>query len=49
MDVLSDTKVERQNEVTRTKSRLSKYVKIHHPVDKIIGNKDERKTTRNPQ
>ena len=28
----SDSKVERPNEVTRTKPRLSKYVRRHHPA-----------------
>ena len=41
-DVHSDTEAERQNAITRTKPRLSKYVKIHHPTDQIIGKKDAR-------
>ena len=41
-DAHNDTEVERQNRVTRTKPRLSKYVKRHHLVDQIIGDKDAR-------
>ena len=46
-DVHSDTEAERQNVVTRTEPRLSKYVKRHHPADQIIGDKDARPMTRN--
>ena len=46
-DVHSDTEAERQNVVTRTEPRLSKYVKRHHLVDQIIGDKEERPMTRN--
>ena len=44
-DVQSDTKAKRQNIVTRTNSRLSKYFKRHHPIDEIIGEKDARPMT----
>ena len=46
-DAHNDTKAERQNIVTRTKPRLSKYVKRHHPTYQIIGGKDARPMTRN--
>ena len=46
-DVHIETKAERQNTVTRTKPRLSKYVKRHHPTDQIIGDKEERPMKRN--
>ena len=35
-DAHSDSKVERQNEETRPEPRFSKYVKRHHPSNKII-------------
>ena len=35
-DVYSDSNVERPNMETRTRSRLSKYVRIHHPAKKIL-------------
>ena len=43
----NDTEAERQNEETRTEPRLSKYVKRHHPVAQIIGDKDVRPMPRN--
>ena len=46
-DAHSDTEAERQYATTRTEPRLSKYVKRHHPVDQIIGDKDARPMTRN--
>lgn len=46
-DVHSDPESERSNMETRTKPRLSKYVKKHHPVEQIIGDKDARPMTRN--
>ena len=33
--------------ITRTKPRLSKYVKRHHLVDQIIGDKDAKPMKRN--
>ena len=38
----SDFEAERLNEETRTKPRLSKYVRRHHPTKKIIRNRDAR-------
>ena len=46
-DAHSDTKAERQSARPRTKPILSKYVRIHHLVDQIIGDKDVRPMTRN--
>ena len=46
-DAHSDTKVERQSARPRTKSILFKYVRRHHPIDQIIGDKDARPMTRN--
>ena len=46
-DVHIVSKVERKNEETRAKPRLSKYVKRHHPTTPIIGDKDVRPMTRN--
>ena len=46
-DVHSDFEAKIQNEETRLEPRLSKYVKRHHLVDQIIGNKDARPITRN--
>ena len=46
-DVHSDSDVERPNMEARTKSKLSKYVRRHHPVDQIIGDKEARPMTRN--
>ena len=45
-DAHNDTKYERQNTITRTEPRLSKYVKRHHLVDQIIGDKDARLKTK---
>ena len=38
-DEHSDAEAERQNVITRTEPRLSKYVKRHHPTNQIIGDK----------
>lgn len=46
-DVHSDFEVERPNEKTRAKPRLSRYVKRHHPATQIIGDKGARPMTRN--
>ena len=46
-DIHSDSEVKRKNEETRVDPRLSKYVKRHHPIDKIIRNKDARPMKRN--
>ena len=46
-DAYSDTEVERQSARPRTEPILSKYVRRHHPVDQIIGDKDARLMTRN--
>ena len=46
-DVHSDSDVERLNIETRTEPRLSKYVRRHHPVEQIIGDKEARPMTRN--
>ena len=43
----SDSDAERPNTETRTKPRLSKYVRRHHPIDQIIGDKEARPMTRN--
>ena len=42
-----DSEAERPNVEIRTKPRLSKYVRRHHPTKKIIGNKNARPMTRN--
>ena len=42
----NDSKIERPNVEARTKQRLSKYVRRHHPAKKIIGSKDVRPMTR---
>ena len=42
----SDTEAERQNEETRVEPTLSKYVKRHHLVAQIIGDKYARPMTR---
>ena len=42
----SDSEVDRPNEERRVEPRLSKYVKRHHPVAQIIGDKDARTMTR---
>ena len=39
-DAHSDYKTERSSEETRVEPSLSKYVKIHHHVAQIIGDKD---------
>ena len=46
-DVHSDIEAEWQSARPRTKPILSKYVRRHHPVDQIIGDKDARPMTRN--
>ena len=46
-DVYSDFDAERPNMETRTEPRLSKYVRRHHPVDQIIGDKEAKPMTRN--
>ena len=46
-DIHSDSDAKGQNEEIRFEPRLSKYVKRHHPVDQIIGNKDARPIERN--
>ena len=46
-DVQSEPEPESSNMKTRTKPRLAKYVKRHHPTDQIIGDKDARPMTRN--
>ena len=46
-DAHSDSEAQRQNEITRTEPILSKYVRRHHPIDQIIGDKDARPMTRN--
>ena len=46
-DAHSDTEAERQSARPRTKPILSKYVRRHHPIDQIIGDKDARPMTRN--
>ena len=46
-DVNNDSKDERPNMETRTKPRLSKYVRRHRPAKKIIGDKEARPMTRN--
>ena len=43
----SDSEVEQNLEVERRiEPRLSKYVRRHHPIEQIIGDKDERPMTR---
>ena len=46
-DVHSDSDVERPNMETRTEPRLSKYLRRHHPVEQIIGDKEAIPMTRN--
>ena len=46
-DAHSDIQAKIQSVITRTKPRLSKYVKRHHPIDQIIGHKDARPMTIN--
>ena len=46
-NVQSDFDAERPNMETRKKPRLSKYVRRHHPKEKIIGDKEVRPMTRN--
>ena len=46
-DVHSDSKVERPNMEIRIEPRLSKYVRRHHPIEKIIGDKEAKPMTRN--
>ena len=46
-DVHSDSDAERPNMETRTKPRLSKYVRRHHPTEQIIGDKEARPMKRN--
>ena len=46
-EVHRGSKVEKPNEEYREKTRLSKYVKRHHPTAQIIGVKDVRPMTRN--
>ena len=46
-DVHSDSNAERPNIETRTKPRLSKYVRRHHPAEQIIGDKKARTMIRN--
>ena len=41
-DVHNDSEGKRPNMETRTKPRLSKYVRRHHPAKKIIENKEAR-------
>ena len=36
-----------KDEETRAKSRISKYVRRHHPTKQIIGNKDANPIKRN--
>ena len=46
-DVHSDSDAERPNIETRTEPRLSKYMRRHHPAEKIIGDKEAKPMTRN--
>ena len=46
-DAHSDTEAERQSARPRTEPIFSKYVKRHHPIDQIIGDKDAIPMTRN--
>ena len=46
-DVHSDSDAERPNMETKTEPRLSKYLRRHHPTEKIIGDKEARPMTRN--
>ena len=46
-EVYSDPESERENMETRTKPRLSKYVKKHYLAEQIIGDKNVRPMTRN--
>ena len=46
-DVHSDFKVERPSMETRKEIKLSNYVRRHHPIEKIIGDKEARPMTRN--
>ena len=46
-DVHSDSEAKRSTMERRTEPRLSKYVRRHHPIEQIIGNKDVRPMTRN--
>ena len=45
--VHNESDAERPNMETRTKSRLSKYVRMHHPTYQIIGDKEAIPMTRN--
>ena len=46
-DMHGDLDAERTNMETRKEPRLAKYVRRHHPVEQIIGNKEARPMTRN--
>ena len=43
----SDSEAKRLNMETSIEPRLSKYVRRHHPNEKIIGNKEARPIKRN--
>ena len=45
-DAHSDIEAKRQSARPRTEPILSKYVRRHHPIDQIIGDKDARPMTR---
>ena len=47
IDVHSDSNADRSNMESKPKPRLSKYVRRHHLVEQIIGDKEARPMTRN--